>query len=123
MLDVVVVAIFIDQDHFEAALARQSNPPFERFENTAGGVQQFAKWLAKVSPTKEIDSCVAVSKRAGKSAYESPVFQFAYDGTRSTFVWSPAQVETLPPSNDGNTASRMLTKCATEHARRSRSVR
>ena len=119
MVDAAVIAIFIEGPHFEVAVNRQPKVAFERFENNATGVKKLARWLVDVLPksAEKLHSCVAVSSTAPKSAYESAVFEFAYDNTQNTFIWNPAQVASLPAAGEGNTASRMLPACVSQHER------
>lgn len=115
-----ILAVFIEESHFEAAIDREPQPVFDRFENTADGVKAFARWLVEVLPgtTEAIDACVAVSESAPKETYETPVFEFVYDNSRNTFIWSPEQIAGLPAPGGGNAAASMLPTCVNQHAPR-----
>src|SRR5262252_4687385 len=89
-----ILAVFIEESHFEAAVFCEPRPEFDRFENTVEGVKAFASWLVGVLPatTDAIDSSVAVSASATKTAYKTPIFEFVHDSSRNTFIWSPEQI-------------------------------
>jgi hypothetical protein len=91
----VLVAVYIEDDKFEAALPSRFGPLIvESFPNTSEGMRQFADWAVPHLGTQNPKWCATVPKGDGGAMYS-----WLHDSSDDLFLQNPARLQEYAERN------------------------